>query len=533
MSSSHVPKLIESLGNPSIYPHSVEYIECVETHISWIILTGPYAYKIKKPVNLGFVDFSTLGKRYFYCQEELRLNRRLCPALYLGLVSIRGSEIAPELNGTGPAIEYAVKMVQFDRAFELDKVLKRGESLSPYLKMLATDLAKFHRLAAISSEESFFGTPETIAIPMKDNFSKIREFARDQRELDQIDRLETWTLTSLERHREYFYSRKKRGFIRECHGDLHLANMVLIKDRVMIFDALEFNETLRFIDTISDLAFLLMDLNAMGRPQYANQFLNDYLSETGDYEGLVGLRIYQVYRAMVRAKVASIRMNQTDIRQEESDLLRDSHRNYIDLAEKYIVPEKSVILMTCGLSGSGKSILAKRISDAEGMIWIRSDVERKRMAGRSAGQNSGMTVKGGIYTAEMTQRTYGRINEISDRLLKEGFSVILDGTFLRTDQRRAVIETALKNGTPCIILHCSLSEEELRQRIILRKKEGTDPSEADLKVLAWQKGTFESFSPEEARRVLEINTAIPLNIPGIKSGINRMIEDYYREQERR
>lgn len=533
MAWSNVPKLIESLTNPAIYPHPVEHLEWVETHISWVLLTGPYAYKIKKPVNLGFVDFSTLEKRLFYCQEELRINRRLSPALYLELIVIGGSEDAPELNRKSPPIEYAVKMVQFDRAQELDKIIKQGKTLDPYLEGLASDLAQFHRDAAIADRESAFGTPETLAIPMKDNFLKIREFAKDQSEIDQIERVESWTYASLTRHRKFFEGRKREGHIRECHGDLHLANMVLIEGRVAIFDALEFNETLRFIDTISDIAFFLMDLNAMSHPDVANRFLNDYLSKTGDYDGLAGLRIYLVYRAMVRAKVASIRLNQSNLPREEANSLLQSHRTYIDLAERFIVPVKNAILMMCGFSGSGKSFLAKCISDLEGMIWIRSDLERRRLSAGAVDSEPGEGSGSMNYSSEITGRTYDKMNGMSDRLLKEGFFVILDATFLLEKQRSDVIETARNNGVPLMILHCSVPEAELRKRINQRKGEGMDPSEADLDVLAWQEGIFEPFSGKELSYVIEINTAAPLNIPGIMAEINRMIQIYHSEQEKR
>jgi aminoglycoside phosphotransferase family enzyme/predicted kinase len=533
MAGSNVPKLIESLTNPLIYPHPVDQLEWVETHISWVLLTGPYAYKIKKPVNFGFVDFSTLEKRFFYCQEELRINRRLSPALYLELIVIGGSEDAPELNRKSPPIEYAVKMVQFDRAQELDKIIKRGKSLDPYLEGLASDLAKFHREAAIAGRESAFGTPDTLEIPMKDNFLQIREFAKDQKEIDQIERVESWTNASLKRHRKFFEGRKREGHIRECHGDLHLANMVLIEGRVAIFDALEFNETLRFIDSISDISFFLMDLNAMSHPEDANRFLNDYLSKTGDYDGLAGLRIYLVYRAMVRAKVTSIRMNQPNLPREEAESLLQSHRTYIDLAERYIVPVKNGIVMLCGFSGSGKSVLAKRISDVEGMIWIRSDIERRRVAAGTADSESGTQSESMNYSSAVTRQTYDKMTDISDCLLKEGFFVILDATFLLEKQRSDVIETARKNGVPLMILHCSVTEEELRKRINQRKIEGMDPSEADLEVLAWQKGIFEPFSRNELPYVMEIDTALPLNIPGIMAEIKRVIRIFYLEQERR
>jgi aminoglycoside phosphotransferase family enzyme/predicted kinase len=512
--------LIQALLSPSVYSHPVEKIELVETHISWVILTGHYTYKIKKPINLGFVDFSTLEKRNYYCQEELRLNRRLAPDLYLDLIRITGSVHKPVLNGSGPAIEYGVRMKQFDRTQELDKVLDRGELLRSHLDPLARELAEFHRQAEKAPGESPFGTPDMLAVPMRENFSQIRSLAAEPEEEQQLDWLEAWTETSLKEHREDFLNRKKEGFVRECHGDLHLANMVLVNDHVTIFDTLEFNENLRFIDVMSDLAFLLMDLDDRGHPELANRFLNRYLRESGDYPGLKLLRLYKVYRAMVRAKVASIRLGQPDLQPGEAKLLRKEHWSYITLAEKYTRPAKNALFMTAGFSGAGKSVLAGEISEISGAVWIRTDVERKRMAATSASGKTGSPVEGGIYTEEMTRRLYERIGRLALILLKEGYSVILDGTFLRRAQREMILELAQKIAIPSLILHCTLPETLLQKRVIQRREEGVDPSEADLKVLQWQMRTFEAFSKDELSHLLTLDAATPFDMPNIISRIS-------------
>ncbi|HXN06899.1 MAG TPA: phosphotransferase, partial [Nitrospiria bacterium] len=390
--------LIESLKKPEVYPHAVKALTLVETHISWVVLTGDYAYKIKKPVNLGFVDFSTLEKRKYYCEEELRLNRRLAPEIYLDIVKIAGSPAAPVLNGPGVPFEYAVRMKQFNRESELDRLVSGGIDLAPQFDDFATALARFHRSAEPAGRNSSFGTPEVLSRPMRENFEQIDDLVTEEKEGLQLSDLRAWTESELQKTREYLVARKNGGFIRECHGDLHLANMVLIDNKIVVFDCLEFNENLRFIDVMSDMAFLLMDLEEKGKASLSARFLNAYLERSGDYEGITILRLYRVYRAMVRAKVASIRAGQQESGPERKRLIKES-REYIRMASRNAVRERPFMAITTGPSGSGKSVLARGLGELFPAVVIRTDAERKRLAlldpldkSRSAG------LEGGLYS---------------------------------------------------------------------------------------------------------------------------------------
>ncbi len=516
--------LIEALKNPVFYGHPVEKMELTETHISWVLLTGRFAYKIKKPVNLGFVDFSTLEKRHFYCQEELRLNRRLAPALYLGLVTITGSDRQPEFNGVGPPIEYAVMMKQFDRSQELDRVLERGELRREQLDPLAIELAEFHRQTEIAREEMPAGTPERIAGPMRDNFTLIDGFEKDPEILEEIKKLRFWTEETLLASRKMLLKRKESGFIRECHGDLHLANMVLIEGRVVVFDCLEFNEELRFIDVISDLAFLLMDLDDRGHSPFANRFLNLYLEASGDYGGLQVLRFYKVYRAMVRAKVASIRLSQMGLHPNEQKRVRQEYQAYIHLAGEYIRTSPGFLLVTYGLSGAGKSVLTQQIAEQTGAIRIRTDVERKRLAGVPGSKRTSFDLEKGLYAPDMTRRTYERLKMMAGELLKADYSVILDGTFLRHEQRKIMEETAREGGVPFVILEVTGSEPVLRQRISDRIRKGVDASEASIDVLNWQIRSAEPPGEEERPFTLSVNTDDSVDVQKIVKDLKRLRE---------
>jgi hypothetical protein len=536
----HSP-LIEALKNPSFYGHPVEKIELIETHISWVLLTGRFAYKIKKPVNLGFVDFSTLEKRRFYCQEELRLNRRLAPALYLGLMTITGptcgslarndlsatdpktgQERQPEFNGVGPPIEYAVMMKQFDRSQELDRVLERGELRREQLDPLAIELAEFHRQTEIAREEMPAGTLERIAWPMRDNFTLIDGFEKDPEILEEIKKLRFWTEETLLASRKMLLKRKEAGFVRECHGDLHLANMVLIEGRVVVFDCLEFNEELRFIDVISDLAFLLMDLDDRGHSPFANRFLNLYLEASGDYTGLQVLRLYKVYRAMVRAKVASIRLSQMGLDPNEQKRLRQEYQAYIHLAGEYIRTSPGFLLVTHGLSGAGKSVLTQQIAEQTGAIRIRTDVERKRLAGVPGSKRTSLDLEKGLYAPDITRRTYEKLKIMAGELLKADYSVILDGTFLRHEQRKIMEEAAREAGVPFVILEVTGSEPVLRQRISDRIRKGEDASEASIDVLNWQIRSAEPPGEEERPFTLSVNTDDPVDVQKIVKDLKQL-----------
>lgn len=301
--------LIQALQDPSLYDHPISQFEIIETHLSLVILTGTFAYKIKKPVYFPFVDFSTLEKRLFYCQEELRLNQKLAPSLYQEVLPISGSFDHPHigLHPSKPTIEYAIKMAQFDTEQVLARLLKQGHLTVSHLNKLAEQISLFHQEAAKSELFSPYGEPHTIQTAMLDNFSECLPLL-NAKKLDALNtpllELQAWSKNQFKILEPLFLARKQAGFIRECHGDLHLENMVLFNNQLIIFDCIEFNNTLHWIDTMNDIAFLTMDLHAKQAPKKAWYFLNRYLALTEDFEGMALLPFYQVYRAMVRAKVA-------------------------------------------------------------------------------------------------------------------------------------------------------------------------------------------------------------------------------------
>lgn len=514
--------LIEALQNRALYDHPVSTFKLIETHCAWVLLTGEYVYKIKKPLNLGFLDFSTLEKRRHVCAEEIRLNQRLAKEIYLEVVPITGSMEAPQLNGESGVIEYAVKMRQFEAGMEFDQLLKKGKLTGDHIDELATRVASFHQSLEGATADTAFGTPTTIQQPMLENFSQLAAVLPDAIERQPLEQLRQWTVDQLARLAPELKARKMDGFIRECHGDLHLANVTLYQNSVMLFDCLEFNPKLRWIDQISDIAFMVMDLDAHGRSDLSFLFLNRWLQQTGDYAGVPLLRLYLVYRAVVRAKVARIRQTQ---RPNEEDLQQYQH--YLELATSYTQQQITPLMITHGLSGSGKSCISQLILEQLGAIRVRSDVERKRLHGLSAEARSKSTVNDDLYTDTSSKMTYQQLAIAAHAITAGGYPAIIDATFLKRAQRQQFKAIADKLAVPFIILHFHAPEALLRQWIIERNKKADDPSEADISVLEHQIEMQELLADDELENVVAIDSELGVDVQVICKDIQRHIAAHY------
>lgn len=510
--------LIQALLSPAAYPHPVTQIQLIETHISWVLLTGQYAYKIKKNVQFDFLDFSTLDKRHFYCQEELRFNSRFAPQLYLQVVPITGSAEHPQINGSGEIMEYAVQMQQFDDRQLLSHIADRGELSAAIIDQLAELTAEFHRHAASDTTDSHFGTPQETHHWFKGNFAHIKPLISEQTFLQQILLLEQWGEQTLLNNTTLMQQRKQQGFIRECHGDLHLGNITLIDGVVTPFDGIEFNPGLHWIDVISEIAFVIMDLQKRGFKQLAYRFLNRYLSASGDYAGLALLPYYLVYRALVRCKVALLRWEQHG---NPQDLQEAKH--YASLAENYSQPKPAQLLITHGYSGSGKSTFSTELTEKLGMIHLRSDVERKRLIDQSQ-KNTSNAVNEGFYTPENVLLVYQRLEQLASSLLDAGFSVLIDAAFLQAKQRELFAELAAKKQVDFVILDFCAPEQELKRRISERQKQGKDASEATIAVLVHQLKTAQGFSATELGKVIQIDTCA-------KDALNKLLKNKQLIQE--
>jgi uncharacterized protein len=474
-------------------------IEHIETHISHILLVGDLAYKIKKPVNLGFLDFSTLEKRLACCEEEVRLNRRLAPSLYLGVVRIGGDPARPGLIASGEPLEYAVKMRRFREQDLLDRQMLERDSIDE----LAGLIADFHQSADICTNPDYTEV-ETILKPMRDNFRTLRALKQPLLHVERLNRLQTWLDQQIMQHQAQLEERGESGRIRECHGDLHLGNITRYEGRITPFDGIEFSPELRWIDTLSDLAFLLMDLQFRGLNGASSRLLNQYLAATGDYSGLPLLRLYQCYRAMVRAKVHAIRAFQPGLTSQVQKAQLDEYHHYIELAEELTRQPPASLTLTHGLSGSGKTTVSDWMSEQLMAIRLRSDVERKRLY--PAIDNGTGQIPAERYSEQATRTTYEHLCGLARYLLRAGYSVIVDAAFLKQWQRTPFLVMAQHLGVPVLIIDCHVRDEILEARVQRRREAGVDASEADLSVLAWQRKGRESLSPEEQSRVVRVET---------------------------
>lgn len=453
-----------------------ERVELVETHISWLLLAGDLAYKLKKPVVLPFLDYGSAERRHFFCNEELRLNRRFAPALYLDVVAVEGSG------------EWAVRMRRFAEAGRLDHVCARGELSLGQLSELARVIVAFHESAASAPPTSRFGEPAQVRAQTLENFEELQRLLPG--ELPRLARLKAWTETEFERLRALLAARKGAGRIRECHGDLHLGNLVLIDGQVTPFDCIEFNEDFRWIDVASELAFTYVDLLDHRRPDLAAWLLNEWLACSGDYAAVPLMHFYTVYRALVRAKVAAIRRDAAEAGQ------------YLALADALMSPPRPRLTITFGLSGAGKTTASSALLLADataGTLRLRSDIERKRLYGVAADAPSHSALAGGIYGPEANRQTYARLAELAGDLLADGWSVIVDAAFLQRCQRDIFHALADRSAADFSILACSAPPEELRRRISSRCG---DASEATLEVLARQLGEVEPLEAAEQAFVL-------------------------------
>ncbi|MFO7705565.1 MAG: AAA family ATPase [Halopseudomonas sp.] len=494
--------LLKALQNPDLYDHPVSGFTLMETHISWILLTGDFVYKIKKPVNFGFLDYSSLDQRKHFCEEEVRLNRRLAPDLYLGVVAVHGTETSPSLESDGPVIEYMVKTRQFQQQDLLGNLQRAGALTSEHIDSLASKLASFHQHIDPAPLPSPWGEPDNLHAPVADNFSDIRPLLSDASDLAQLDQLEQWAHTTFQRLIPQLAQRKAEGFVRECHGDIYLDNVTLIDGQVTLFDGIEFNEAFRWIDVMSDVAFMVMDLEDRGLTQLAQRFLNAYLEQTGDYAGLALLDYYKAYRAMVRAKVALLRLTQEGVSATERQEVLARYHSYAHLAERYTRVPLRFGILTHGISGSGKSTVALQLVEKLGAIRIRSDVERKRLFG-SAGSGE---LDAGLYAPERSDKTYARLASLAGQILAAGYPVVVDATNLKLTQRTLLRQAVEDQGTPCLILQCSAPLDTIEAWMDKRREAGRDPSDADISIARQQQQQAETLTAEERAISLQVAT---------------------------
>ncbi|MGF1520258.1 MAG: AAA family ATPase [Nodosilinea sp.] len=497
MTASALPELIQQMCQPGFYPHPVaEPIRLLQTHVSYVLLTGDYAYKVKKPVNFGFLDYSTLEKRQHFCQEELRLNRRGAGALYLEVAAIAQTGDTYQIGGDTP-VEYAIKMVQFPQDTLLSALYDRGELTPALMADLAAVVADFHQGAETSDHISSFGAVDQIRQAFDENYEQTRGFIGGPQTQAQFDETKAYTDNFFATRGDLFEQRVAQGQIRACHGDLHLNNICLWQDQLYLFDCIEFNEPFRYVDVMYDVGFVVMDLLSKDCGELATVFLNRYLERTGDWEGVQLLPLYISRQAYVRAKVTSFLLGDPSVDDETKAQASATAEGYYRLAWSVCQPQGGSVYLMAGLSGAGKSTTAGQLARQINAIHLRSDAVRKHLAGVPLDQRGDDS----LYTPAMTEKTYDRLLTLGLALAQVGYPVILDAKYDRQALRQTAIDQVQAAGLPLAMLHCTAPPAVLEQRV--RDRSG-DIADATVAVL--QRQHLEPFTPAEQPLVKPIDT---------------------------
>lgn len=501
MTHSTLPPLIQQMLEPDFYPHPVqEPIELLQTHISFILLTGDYAYKIKKIVDFGFLDYSTLEKRRYFCEQELRMNQQQAPDLYLEVLPI--IEIGDRFQfgeQEDSGIEYALKMRQFPEENLFINLFTQDQLTTKEMEELGKVVAQFHQNCPTNHDILKWGEIAQIRHSIDGNYQKTQKYIGCCQTQEQYEQTKQYTDSFFETYEAVFQSRIDHHWIRECHGDLHLKNICLYQNKILLFDRIEFNEEFRFVDVMYDVAFVVMDLEGRGRADLGNRFLNTYIEQMGDWEGLQLLPFYLTRQAYVRAKVNSLILDDPAVSEEQKEIAKQEAIQYYKLAWQYTRRSSGGIVMMSGLSGSGKSTTARKLSKRLNAIHIRSDAVRKHLAHVPLYEPGGEE----IYTLEMTEKTYQRLLELGLLLAKQGFWVILDAKYDQQEQRGKVIETCNSYQLPLQIIECTAPMDILQER--LQHRQG-DIADATADLLTSQRAKAQPFTDDEKNYLTTIDT---------------------------
>ena len=498
-------KIINSLRNPAAYPVATGSVELIQTHVSWLFLTDTHVFKIKKPVNFGFLDFSTLELRRFYCHEELRLNRRLCPDIYEQVITLHEAGSGATFWGTGAIIEYAVMMKRLPADRMLDRLVECAAISVGEIQSIACEISTFHSHARTSAHISTFGSLEQICFNWQESFDQTVQFQELTLPLKLRKNICRYVESFIADHGDLLHERVRQGYIRECDGDIHLGNICLVDKTAYIFDCIEFNERFRCSDTVADISFLLMDLDCHRRPDLAAAALSAYMSASGD-TGIAGLVLfYKVYRAFVRGKVESMQLLDGGIDEETRRVATKRAINYFRLAQGYSIRGRIpvTLFITCGTMGCGKSTLAGQLAFELGTVVCNSDVVRKQLAGVAPETSVPVPFGEGLYSVEMTRATYSHLILLAGRELAAGHSVIIDAGFGTRALRAECARLAAFHTAGFVILYVQCDQDE--QRLRLGKRSSRGGSESDGRVELLDRHVLAFVPPDESE-----GTVIPV-----------------------
>jgi len=506
--TSELPELAQAMLDPSFYPEKPAKVKLMQTQMSFIFIADDYVYKLKKPVNLGYLDYSTLEQRRFFCEQEVSLNRRLSPEVYLGALPVYKTAKGYSLKGRGEVVDYAVKMLYLPQNRMLNVLLDRNKVTVDMLEKLAKKMAEFHNEADSDSKISEFGKLESIRFNTDENFSQTEKYIGPIITRGQFDRIKEYTENMLKDKQSLFNSRVKNNRIKDCHGDLHAAHICFSKG-ISIYDCIEFNDRFRYCDTASEIAFLAMDLDHYGRADLSRIFINAYAKYSGDLQIKELLKFYKCYRAYVRGKVGCFKSEDPFIGEEERKQNLDATKSYFELADMSARPRPTMFI-TVGLTGSGKSTMAYALAKRLGITVISSDVIRKQMANIPLTEKHHDEMNTGIYSPEFFDKTYKKMNSDAEDILRQGDSVILDATFIKEEYRQNARKLAEKTGAGFQILECRLDDENTRLRLE-KRMQNNSISDGRWEIYIAQKEKYEPVKDSEANNHFVIDTSLLLS----------------------
>lgn len=504
-------EVLAFLLDPQSYPHRPNRVRLIQTHTAYVILASPYVYKMKKPVNFGFLDFTTLEKRRYFSEREVVLNRRLCPMLYLGVVPIflHGKHLRFEEGEH--IVEYTIKMWKLSDRYFLNRLLERGEVGPEEISRLVVTLKAFYERQTPTEEVTAWGRVEKLKLSTDENFRQTRAYINQTLTRPAFEAIQFYTNRFYDHHTSLFDARVQAGWIRDCHGDLHLEHIHLSPTSLCIYDCIEFNDRFRSVDIANDVAFLAMDLDYNGRPDLARLFVTRMADALHDPLMLQLMDFYKCYRAYVRGKVESFRSSEQEVPEPERQKSRDHAQRYFRLALQYAVSgSQPVVLAVMGRIGSGKSTLARRLASELGWPVFSSDHLRKTLAGLPLYTRSAEAVRRWLYSETMTMKTYEALFHNAEQCVQEGRGLVLDATFARRALRDWLRERLERTGTPCYFIEATAHEELLKRRLLEREQKADEASDARLEDFDAINQFYESPDELSASQCLSVTTAEPL-----------------------
>lgn len=505
---------VEQLKNPATYnSFSESKIKMLQTHISFVVLTDSFAYKVKKPVDFGFLDFSTLEKRKHFCHEELRLNSRLCPEIYVDVIKFTETADGKHLkiNGDGPIVDYAVKMKLFPQENIMTNLLQKQKITTDHIDGLVDELVTFYNNSSATEEIASFGSVDAVKQNIDENFDQTHDKINTTISKEEFRHIKQANELFFKEKKDLLNFRKKNGFIKSCHGDLHSGNIVLFNDSLCVFDCIEFNKRFRYIDVASDIGFFAMDLDIQNQPYLSSYLIQQYLKKSNDDTLLDVLNLYKSYRAYVRGKVLGFQLDDPDIDEKKKQALLKQIQPYFSLSAYYatlmniqVKQNQPIVFMMSGLTGTGKSTIAGRLAVDYNATVINTDVVRKKTAGVDTFERHLDDPNTGMYSPERVQQTYEKVMEYADGFLKQGKNIVLDATFQKKKHRDMARILADKYNAVFLPLYCSCPDHVAKKWLKQRLK-SKSVSDGRWEIYQMQKDSFDMFTDEE--KPLLINTA--------------------------